>query len=128
LVVTPPSRVVEWSGAKREDASKPDLGVGKRSRKILLLRIEPFTALRVRAKESPFTRPMDAAEKSRREREKAEILTRFRTFADQSEWKKVRISRELGVSLSTVDRWLRGQDKILLASMLAIRRFLEKWE
>ena len=62
------------------------------------------------------------------EREKAEILTRFRTFADQSEWKKVRISRELGVSLSTVDRWLGGQDKILLASMLAIRRFLEKWE
>ena len=67
---------------------------------------------------------MDAAEKARREREKAEILRRFRTFAERSEWKKARISRELGVSLSTVDRWLGGQDKILLASMLAIRRFL----
>ena len=81
-----------------------------------------------RAKESPFTRPMDAAEKARREREKAEILRRFRTFAERSEWKKARISRELGVSLSTVDRWLAGQDKILLASMLEIRRFLQEWE
>jgi len=71
---------------------------------------------------------MDAAEKARREREKAGILRRFRTFAERSEWKKARIFRELGVSLSTVDRWLGGQDKILLASMLAIRRVLEKWE
>jgi len=41
---------------------------------------------------------------------------------------KARISRELGVSLPTVDRWLAGHHKILLASMLAIRRFLEEWE
>jgi len=71
---------------------------------------------------------MDAAQKERREREIAEVLMRFRTFAGRSKWKKARISRELGVSLSTVDRWLAGHDKILLASMLAIRRFLEKWE
>jgi len=73
-------------------------------------------------------RLMDAAQKERREREIAEVLMRFRTFAGRSKWKKARISRELGVSLSTVDRWLAGHDKILLASMLAIRRFLEKWE
>ena len=47
---------------------------------------------------------------------------------ERSKWKKARISRELGVSLSTVDRWLAGHDKILLASMLAIRRFLGEWE
>jgi hypothetical protein len=62
------------------------------------------------------------------EREKAEVLARFRAFAERSKWKKVRISRELDVSLSTVDRWLGGHDKILLASMLAIRRFLGEWE
>ena len=73
-------------------------------------------------------RLMDVAQKERRERERAEVLTRFRTFAARSKWKKARISRELGVSLSTVDRWLAGQDKILLASMLEIRRFLEEWE
>jgi hypothetical protein len=71
---------------------------------------------------------MDAVQKERREREIAQILMRFRTFAERSKWKKARISRELGVSLSTVDRWLAGHDKILLASMLAIRRFLEEWE
>jgi hypothetical protein len=37
-------------------------------------------------------------------------------------------SRELGVSLSTVDRWLGAHDEILLASMLDIRRFLEECE
>jgi hypothetical protein len=37
-------------------------------------------------------------------------------------------SRELGISLSTVDRWLGGHDEILLASMLDIRRFLEECE
>jgi len=73
-------------------------------------------------------RLIDVAQKERREREIAEVLTRFRTFAARSKWKKARISRELGVSLSTVDRWLAGHDKILLASMLAIRRFLEEWE
>jgi hypothetical protein len=52
----------------------------------------------------------------------------FRTFAKRSTWKKARISRELGVSLSTVDRWLDGHDKIMLASMLEIRRFLEERE
>jgi hypothetical protein len=46
--------------------------------------------------------------KEQREREKAEVLMRFRNFADQSTWKKARISRELGVSLSTLDRWLDG--------------------
>jgi hypothetical protein len=38
------------------------------------------------------------------------------------------IQRELGVSLSTVDRWLDGHDKIMLASMLEIRRFLAERE
>ena len=66
--------------------------------------------------------------RERREREKAETLMRFRTFAKRSTWKKARISRELGVSLSTVDRWLDGHDKIMLASMLEIRRFLEERE
>ena len=66
--------------------------------------------------------------RERREREKAEVLMRFRTFAEGSTWKKARISRELGVSLSTVRRWLDGHDKIMLASMLEIRRFLEEWE
>jgi hypothetical protein len=70
---------------------------------------------------------MAVAQRERREHEIAKVLTRFRTFAARSKWKKARISRELGVSLSTVDR-LAGQDKILLASMLAIRRFLEEWE
>jgi len=63
-----------------------------------------------------------------REREKVEVLARFRAFAERSKWRKARISRELGVSLSTVDRWLGGHDKILLASMLDIRRFLGEWE
>jgi transcriptional regulator with XRE-family HTH domain len=75
-----------------------------------------------------ITRLMDAVQKERREREIAEVLTRFRIFAERSKWKKARISRELGVSVSTVDRWLAGQDRILLASMLAIRRFLEEWD
>jgi len=71
---------------------------------------------------------MDAAKKARREREKAEMLRRFRTFVQRSKWTKVRISRELGVSVSTIDRWLGGQRRILLASMLEIRRFLEERE
>jgi hypothetical protein len=58
-----------------------------------------------------------------REQEKAEVLMRFRTFAERSTWRKVRISRELGVS---IDRWLHGHDKIMLASMLEIRRFLKE--
>jgi hypothetical protein len=66
--------------------------------------------------------------RERREREKAEALMRFRTFAKRSTWKKARMSRELGVSLSTVNRWLDGHDKIMLASMLEIRRFLEERE
>jgi Homeodomain-like domain len=61
-----------------------------------------------------------------REQEKVEVLVRFRTFAERSTWKKVRISRELGVSISTVDRWLHGHDKIMVASMLEIRRFLKE--
>ncbi|MBV8417385.1 MAG: helix-turn-helix domain-containing protein [Verrucomicrobia bacterium] len=66
--------------------------------------------------------------KELREREKAEVLKHFRSFAKRSAWKKSRISRELGVSLSTVDRWLDGHDKIMLASMLEIRRFLTERE
>jgi Homeodomain-like domain len=66
--------------------------------------------------------------KERREREKAEVLKRFRSFAKRSTWKKSQVSRELGVSLSTVDRWLDGHDKIMLASMLEIRRFLAERE
>jgi hypothetical protein len=66
--------------------------------------------------------------KEGREQEKVKVLMRFRTFAKRSTWKKARISRELGVSLSTVDRWLGGHDKIRQASMLEIRRFLEERE
>jgi Homeodomain-like domain len=66
--------------------------------------------------------------RERREREKTETLMRFRSFAKRSAWKKARISRELGVSLSTIDRWLDGHDKIMVASMLEIRRFLEERE
>jgi hypothetical protein len=66
--------------------------------------------------------------RERREQEKTETLMRFRSFAKRSAWKKARISRELGVSLSTVDRWLDGHDKIMVASMLEIRRFLEERE
>ncbi len=71
---------------------------------------------------------MDGTQKERREREKAEVLERFRRFAERSKWKKARISRELGVSVSTVERWLNGHETILLASMLAIRRFLRDRE
>jgi hypothetical protein len=63
-----------------------------------------------------------------REREKAEVLIGLRNFANRSNWKKARISRELGVSPSTLDRWLDGPNKILLASMLEIRRFLQERE
>jgi transcriptional regulator with XRE-family HTH domain len=71
---------------------------------------------------------MEAACKERKEREKVEILMRFRSFAERSKWKKARLSRELGVSISTIERWLDGQQNILLASVLAIRQFLEEWE
>jgi hypothetical protein len=71
---------------------------------------------------------MDIIQKERREHEKAEVLARFRAFAERSKWKKARISRELCVSLSTVERWLNGHDTILVASMLAIRRFLRERE
>jgi hypothetical protein len=64
-----------------------------------------------------------ASQKERREREKVDVLARFRDFAGRSKWQKARISRELGVSLSTVDRWLCGHDDILLASMLKIPWF-----
>jgi transcriptional regulator with XRE-family HTH domain len=71
---------------------------------------------------------MEAVRKKRREREKVEALVRLRIFAERSKWKKARLSRELGVSISTLERWLDGQDNILLASMLAIRRFLQERE
>jgi hypothetical protein len=73
-------------------------------------------------------RTIDAVQKERIEREKAEFLARFRAFVERSKWKKARISRELGVSLSTVERWLNGHETILIASMLTIRRFLKKRE
>ena len=41
------------------------------------------------------------SQKERREREKIEVLARFRAFAERSQWQKTRIARELGVSLST---------------------------
>ena len=66
--------------------------------------------------------------KEEREREKTEVLMRFRAFAKRSTWKKARICRELGVSLSTLDRWLDGHNQILLASMLEIRKFLQERE
>src|ERR1700722_4535885 len=66
---------------------------------------------------------MEASRKERREHEKAEVLSRLRIFAEHSKWKKARLSRELGVSISTVERWLDGQDNIFLASMFTIRRF-----
>jgi len=73
-------------------------------------------------------RIMKADLKDHREREKVEVLIRLRRFAERSKWKKARLSRELGVSVSTVERWLDGQENILLASVLDIRRFLEERE
>jgi hypothetical protein len=66
--------------------------------------------------------------KERREHEKAGILTRFRNFSKRSTWGKTRLSRELGVSRSSVDRWLDGDNQILLSSMFKIRQFLEERE
>jgi transcriptional regulator with XRE-family HTH domain len=71
---------------------------------------------------------MKADRKEHRAREKVEVLIRLRRFAERSKWKKARLSRELGVSVSTVERWLDGQENILLASLLDIRRFLEERE
>jgi transcriptional regulator with XRE-family HTH domain len=71
---------------------------------------------------------MEVATRERREREKVAVLSRLRLFAERSKWKKARLSRELGVSISTVERWLDGQDNILLASMFEIRRFLDERE
>ena len=64
--------------------------------------------------------------KERREREKVETLTRFREFFARSAWGKSRLSRELGVSITSVERWLDGHNRILVASMFKIRRFLEQ--
>jgi transcriptional regulator with XRE-family HTH domain len=61
-----------------------------------------------------------------REREKAEVLSRFRNFFQVSNLGKARVSRELGVSISSVERWLGGHDRILVASMLKIRHFLDR--
>jgi hypothetical protein len=47
LVITPPSRVVAWSGPIGKMHSKPQPGVRKRSRKIPLPRFDPFAAVRV---------------------------------------------------------------------------------
>ncbi len=73
-------------------------------------------------------RIMKADRKDHRAREKVEVLIRLRRFAERSKWKKARLSRELGVSVSTIERWLDGQENILLASVLEIRRFLEERE
>jgi hypothetical protein len=48
----------------------------------------------------------------RREHEKAELLSRFRDFFERSTWGKTRLSRELGVSITSVDRWLDGNNHI----------------
>jgi AraC-like DNA-binding protein len=71
---------------------------------------------------------MKADTKEHRAGEKVEVLIRLRRFAERSKWTKARLSRELGVSVSTVERWLDGQENIFLASVLAIRRFLEERE
>ena len=71
---------------------------------------------------------MKADREEHRVREEVEVLIRLRNFAERSKWKKARLSRELGVSVSTVERWLDGQENIFLASVLAIRRFLEERE
>jgi transcriptional regulator with XRE-family HTH domain len=71
---------------------------------------------------------MEADRREHREREKVEVLIRLRSFAKRSKWKKARLSRELGVSISTIERWLDGQENIFLASVLAIRRFLDERE
>jgi transcriptional regulator with XRE-family HTH domain len=71
---------------------------------------------------------MKADREDHRAREKVEVLIRLRRFAERSKWKKARLSRELGVSVSTVERWLSGQENIFLASVLDIRRFLEERE
>ena len=77
---------------------------------------------------SAFTMHDHKRTKERREHEKAEVLTRFRSFSERSTWGKTRLSRELGVSLSSVDRWLDGDNQILLSSMFKIRHFLEERE
>jgi AraC-like DNA-binding protein len=95
-------------------------------RKVLKLLGKPRCLLR---KERIFIpRFMKTDREERRVREKVEILIRLRKFAERSKWKKARLSRELGVSVSTVERWLDGQENILLASVLEIRRFLEERE
>jgi hypothetical protein len=78
------------------------------------------------AKLKPKVMTIDRIE--RRQREKEEVLMRLRRFAERTKWKKARLSRELGVSISTLERWLAGQENIFLASVLAIRGFLEKRE
>jgi AraC-like DNA-binding protein len=75
-----------------------------------------------------IARFMKTDRKEHRAREKVEVLIRLRRFAERSKWKKARLSRELGVSVSTVERWLDGEENILLASLLDIRRFLEERE
>src|SRR6516162_7773117 len=51
--------------------------------------------------------------KNRREHEKAELLAHLRNFSERSTWGKTRLSRELGVSITSVDRWLDGHNQIL---------------
>jgi hypothetical protein len=70
----------------------------------------------------------DTSVVGRREQEKEEALRRFRIFAERSMWKKVRLSRELGVSVTTIRKWLDGHENITVASMLEIRRFLQERE
>jgi AraC-like DNA-binding protein len=86
------------------------------------------TACLLKEGSNVITRVMKADRKEHRAREKVEVLIRLRRFAERSKWKKARLSRELGVSVSTVERWLDGQENIFLASVLDIRRFLEERE
>jgi AraC-like DNA-binding protein len=126
-------RLGDASSALRPRASKilssdlsPVFGKTGGRRKVLKLLGKPRCLLR---KERIFIpRFMKTDREERRVREKVEILIRLRKFAERSKWKKARLSRELGVSVSTVERWLDGQENILLASVLEIRRFLEERE
>jgi hypothetical protein len=73
---------------------------------------------------SPMTRVSkeNCVERQKKDRERLRLES-YRWYAKRSKWQKTGISRELGVSLSTVDWWLGGHDEILLASMLDIGGF-----
>jgi hypothetical protein len=116
--------------------TSPALGRGPRAVLLLtcprfykkLLKLSAGAACLSKGGSNSLLRSMKADAKEHRAREKVQVLIRLRRFAERSKWKKARLSRELGVSVSTVERWLDGQNNIFLASVLAIRRFLEERE